>query len=64
MSWIKCSDCLPEKDIKVLFSNGEEIFLGWMLTDMGKEIFWSHYDYLEEENITHWMPLPEPPKDL
>ena len=60
--WISVKERLPEKDTSVLFSDKESVFLGFLLSDMGHDPFWSSYDYLENHNITHWMPLPEPPK--
>lgn len=67
MEWVKCSDKLPEESVPVLtydpvidelrvdyillFEDGEEPYIwGRKLID-----HWYH--------VTHWMPLPEPPKD-
>lgn len=62
--WIKCSDRLPEKDKIVLYTDGKNnnIYLGSLNSGMHTEIYWSHYDFLEDTGITHWMPLPEAPK--
>jgi hypothetical protein len=55
--WIKCGDRLPEKH--------EFILIAWD----GEQYF--PYDKIERKTmttqgkkskITHWMPLPEPPK--
>ena len=57
-NWIKCSDELPENDIKYLvIRNGEQDVL---LFDDG---FWCRdkgYGDLNEE-VTHWQPLPKKP---
>lgn len=67
--WIPVTERLPENTEKVLalsksrFGNG---YLSWLVRynpDAG-----AFYDYDSEwgnikiHNITHWMPLPEPPK--
>jgi len=56
--WIKLSDRLPEKGKEILvFSRGI-----YMATTWNGETF-----YERNENrvgdITHWMPLPKPPKE-
>lgn len=63
MEWISVKDKLPEKEKNVLYCDIEtEIYLGMLIDGMDKEIYWSHYDYLEDHDITHWMPLPNPPE--
>ena len=64
MEWISVNDKLPQDDIDVLC-----LFTGW--DDMQFQRVLS-YDELEKEwvdwegythnKITHWMPLPNPPK--
>lgn len=75
MEWIKCSDRLPEIDKKVLtlIENSRVIgeFIGdeWIehyWIDIPKKRFMNSYSDLQQyvnENITHWMPLPEIPKE-
>lgn len=51
MEWIKCEDRLPEatkKQVLVFTKFGIEIGTGYEIA------FW--------EGVTHWMPLPKPPK--
>ena len=57
--WIKCSELLPELDDKgysdrvLALNSDEDIIFSWVV----------NYDWEFGEDITHWMPLPELPKD-
>ncbi|KRI87840.1 DUF551 domain-containing protein [Acinetobacter baumannii] len=60
MEWISCEDRYPSPDEWVLgFINDGQ-------GTTGHEIVYCHnkkfYDSKYELPITHWMPLPEPPK--
>ena len=77
MEWISVSDRLPNVDKTT--SNYEKIGViayckGWSKPQYriyertlvrGKKVYrWKyHWDRISDENITHWMPLPEPPKE-
>ncbi len=64
--WIKCSDKLPQKNELVGFSfDGKTI---------RKDIYYPGFNgdwesvnsagwYISEKNVTHWMPLPNPPDE-
>jgi hypothetical protein len=59
--WIKCSEKLP---------NAFEFVLGWSINTGPMIVFynseyrdWSNQDNKKKDNITHWMPLPEPPNE-
>lgn len=55
--WISVDERLPEDDHTVLVwshRNSKEYF---NVYDHGKWVI------METEDITHWMPLPEPPKE-
>jgi len=56
--WIKCNDQLPENDNLVLGWWPNQIKFMRYLDDDG---LWTDEEYIEWE-VTHWMPLPEPPK--
>ena len=62
--WIPIAERLPEEwvDVLVLSRYGfceVAVYLGIP----GKwRIAWNH-DLFEVDSITHWMPLPEPPKE-
>ena len=64
MNWIKVTERLPD-DEDVLAS-----FKGWDDIEFQRVLYFDHsdnkwYDWsaTEHTNVTHWMPLPEPPKD-
>lgn len=61
--WIKCSERLPEGVDDVItsgvFKGEKRVCTGWL---RGGE-FVCNDGMFEHEDITHWMPLPEPPKD-
>lgn len=72
--WIKCSDRLPENGDRVLtfsqnYLDGDYascIFcLGKNRDNMDCEIWFDTNDSNKSFNdITHWMPLPDPPSDV
>ena len=57
MKWIPVTERLPENDKTVLVWNRRNSREYFDVYDHGRWII------LEWEDITHWMPLPEPPKD-
>ena len=63
--WIKCSDRLPSLHEKVLCVNDDgEIWVAYMLDDLhGGYEFCEPLDYCYIGKVTHWMPLPELPKE-
>ena len=68
--WISVEDELPPKEseyedfsIVVLATNGNDVYKG--LYRSGEYLSgWFTHDMWELDNITHWMPLPEPPAKL
>lgn len=64
MKWIKCSDRLPPENTWVLGANSERVESGvWLENYHGSSGFHlPDCNYLNME-ITHWMPLPSPPKN-
>lgn len=64
--WIPVTERLPEKDVDVLCSRGNHIgALMDVYTYIDYNYWEDSYGYLcraEDEGITHWMHLPEPPK--
>lgn len=59
--WISVKDRLPEKEGEVLVCDTREDFIStWEYLGKGlwlyDDIFWG------TDDITHWMPLPQPPK--
>ncbi|WP_247148636.1 DUF551 domain-containing protein [Escherichia coli] len=64
--WISCSDRMPE-DTKMLlaFSQGEIVaaYWGWVVNPIDYKKYRA-FTYLSGnilDDVTHWMPLPEPP---
>lgn len=59
--WISVKERLPEVGEDVLAYLGEGIFeICWTL----KDGCWETRDsYLDMDAVTHWQPLPEPPKE-
>ena len=67
--WIPVTERLPEttyKTMVIVCVDGEKSAARWFerTTIRGKlvERFRYPWDVITCENITHWMPLPEPPK--
>ena len=58
MEWISVKDRLPKKNINVLVVAKGEVHEG----SIGR-VFWCipNFDGYCNNDITHWMPLPEPP---
>lgn len=59
--WISVKERLPEAGEDVLAYLGEGIFgICWLL----KDGYWETRDsFLYPDDVTHWQPLPEPPKE-
>lgn len=64
--WISVKDRLPEVGKPVLVYRGRclgELMNVYVLLDEGRwEDDYGYYGSAEDEGITHWMPLPQPPK--
>ena len=60
--WIPCSERLPEKYTEVLAYSP---FWGKIVVALWNGEYWLEQwtdDDLQSSEITHWMPLPEPPE--
>lgn len=64
--WISVNDRLPEANERVLATDGEYIGEAYMqantefMRDFG--VYAATWILIYGTNVTHWMPLPEPPK--
>ena len=62
--WIKCSDRLPEEGQRVLASRvNEPLHVDYMIDLSPAPPIWACIMEDEYAEITHWMPLPEPPNE-
>lgn len=64
--WINVKDRLPEKEIDILICNDEsKVQFGIYSKDCyGDKFFTTNFEqFLLPGNVTHWMPLPKPPKE-
>jgi len=62
MEWIKVSEKLPEKFESVLVYDGKKIFLAYIHINSWICVC-ECYEGSSVIDVTHWMPLPEKPKD-
>ena len=69
--WISCKEKMPEDNTSVLFvyvsENGvKSVHYGYHQTLKGLGSSWAKpsggWQYCDDD-VTHWQPLPEPPKD-
>ena len=49
----------------ILFSDGIDVFCGWLETheELEDPVFYDAINKEWPECITHWMPLPKPPEE-
>ncbi len=63
MEWISVKDRIPKKDTPVLCFDGTYIdVMEYWYDENGKSHFFNP-PFPPNEGITHWMPLPEAPKE-
>ena len=55
--WIPVTERLPDKLMKCLVHTKRGEYYGYDITCYNQGF------YLQYANVTHWMPLPEPPKE-
>jgi hypothetical protein len=56
--WIMCGERLPPNNTEVFISNGT-----WVSNGYREGIKYYFDEDHPASHVTHWMPLPEPPKD-
>ncbi len=65
--WISIRERPPDLNVVVQITDGKEVghgYLGEWRTPDGVRVGWcTPFADIDEEHITHWMPLPEPPKE-
>lgn len=64
MEWFSVKDKLPEKDIPIIIVSDEKAMHGIYSSDWRQCNFYTtnFEQYIFVDDVTHWMPLPEPPK--
>jgi hypothetical protein len=61
--WISVKDSLPKEDEYVIAYDGQEVEKAFIMRYDNNNPIWTYYDWMEWDHVTHWMPLPKPPKD-
>ena len=64
MKWIRVEDELPVNDDEIIVydPDGDPAVHGDIFYELPQGYFRDH-SFIENKEITHWMPLPEPPED-
>ena len=60
MEWIKCSERMPERDGRYLAFDGEIVTVDY---NAAHEVWSIDGEGFNKNVFSHWMPLPEPPKE-
>ena len=58
MQWISVQERMPEAQTLVIVTDGQGVDVGGHFR--GK---WTSPGVVDDVIVTHWMPLPEPPKE-
>lgn len=58
--WININEREPDSSENVLVTDGKRV--DWGLYLIKERIWWCYNDSIKMDEITYWMPLPEPPK--
>ncbi len=59
--WIPVGEKMPEEAGSVLVNSSGDVVEAFFYTD-GSWTTWNEHGAGELKNVTHWRPLPEPPK--
>lgn len=69
LKWIPVTERLPDSGVCVLVTDGLEVGEGWITEIINTKGHFSRWCAptadidIDRRPITHWMPLPEPPKE-
>lgn len=61
--WISVNDRMPKYGVMVLVANGKHVMMAFTFRE-NNSVYWSTEDGIILIDVTHWMPLPEPPKEV
>lgn len=59
--WIKCSERMPDDFEDVLVTDGANVEVMWRDCDGFRDCWAPRNSNIDIDDVTHWMPLPEPP---
>lgn len=62
--WIPVEERLPENEVPVLCTDGDATFFGMYESDAGIWIMLFGFLPASGVDVTHWRPMPEPPRTL
>lgn len=66
--WISVKERLPKYGVPVLAADSRDGFVRELCLEKyaGDKVFWVSEGHwcLNTDEVTHWMPLPEPPKEV
>jgi len=62
--WISVEERLPEEDEVVLVWGGASVYTAKRHNKYGCMMWWKLNSKQHYCNPTHWMPIPEPPKEV
>lgn len=63
--WIKCSEQMPEETDDIIVACSDGIVMSGISYSRRKGFYIAALGYDSDEpvtDVTHWMPLPEPPE--
>ncbi len=63
--WIKCSEQMPEETCGIIVALSDGIVMSGISYSRRKGFYMEALEYGDDEpiiDVTHWMPLPEPPE--
>ena len=64
MKWIKVKNNLPEDLVDLLFTDGEDIFKGYIIKSaLDENHYWFSVPGRSIEGVTHWMAIPKLPEE-
>ncbi len=64
MKWISVKDRLPKKGVRVLLYDYDEVVVGYLISSVYRHCFKACQFDEQFFHVTHWMPLPNPPKEI
>lgn len=59
--WVKASERKPERLVRVIISHEGQFGIGWW--DNGRWVYEGHAESALDPLVSHWMPLPAPPRE-